>query len=734
MFEARRKEVGPSEAAAEPDGRFEIATSQISARQRYALKADDTFALVDAHGDVNADGTGCDGLFHADTRYLSHLGMTVMGVDPLLLGSSLAQDGTYVHADLTNPDVFRNGRLALAKDQVHIERTLYVHAGGMRQRVMLSNYGHAEIELPVAFSFDNDFADIFEVRGIARARKGSRTHETEGPGEAIVGYVGLDGARRTTRVTFSEAPQSLTGTTAKYVFSLASKGRAIVDIAVGLDMPREAKRERQSFLAGLLGARRAFTNRVSWYGVDTGCDDLNTVLRRSAADVTLLMTQTDRGPYPYAGIPWFSTVFGRDGLITALEMLWIHPEMARGVLRFLAAHQAIASDPASDAEPGKILHEMRLGEMAVLKEVPFGAYYGSVDSTPLFIVLAGLYWQRTGDHQFLRELWPSIEAALGWIDTYGDRDGDGFIEYYRAAPSGLVNQGWKDSGDSIFYADGTLCSGPVALAEVQAYSYEARTLAALLARDLGLDRRAQELAEQAQRLKSRFEASFWSEELGCYALALDGLKRPCLVASSNAGQVLRSGLALDRQAALVAASMLSPQLFSGWGVRTIADGAVRYNPMSYHNGSIWPHDNALIGAGLAACGRKDGVERILKALLDAGMMMDQHRLPDLFCGFPRRRGRRPVRYPVACSPQAWASGALFYLLQSMLGLEIDGRHRTVKFAAPLIPDWLGYVELTNLAIGDARVSLRLASGHRGKPELTVLANDSNVTIEAHEGG
>jgi len=725
-------EAQPIKAAAELDERFDIAASEISARQRYALKADDTFAVVDAHGDVNADGTGSDGLFHADTRYLSHLRMTVMGVDPLLLGSSLAQDGTYVHADLTNPDVFRNGRLVLAKDQVHIERTLYVHATGLRQRVMLSNYGQTEIELPVAFSFDNDFADIFEVRGITRARRGSRAHQTDGPSEVVIGYVGLDGVRRAAHVTFSEAPKSLSGTSATYVFPLASKGRVVVEINVGLDTPREAKRERPSFLAGLLGARRAFAKKVGWSGVDTGCDDLNMALRRSAADVTLLMTQTDGGLYPYAGIPWFSTVFGRDGLITALELLWIHPEMARGVLRFLAAHQATTSDADSDAEPGKILHEMRRGEMAALKEVPFGAYYGSVDSTPLFVVLAGLYWQRTGDDQLLRELWPNIEAALRWMDTYGDRDGDGFIEYYRAAPSGLVNQGWKDSGDAIFYADGTLCSGPVALAEVQAYSYEARTLAAMLASYLGFDRRALELARQAESLKTRFETAFWSEELGSYALALDGLKRPCLVAASNAGQVLRSGLASARHAGLVSDLMMSPRLFSGWGIRTVADTAVRYNPMSYHNGSVWPHDNALIGAGLGACGRRDGVERILKGLLDAAMLMDQHRLPELFCGFPRRRGRAPVLYPVACSPQAWASGALFYLLQSMLGLDIDGRRRTVRFVAPLIPPWLGHVELRNLAIDDVRVSLRLTGGHSGKPELIVLANESGATIEVLE--
>jgi glycogen debranching enzyme len=741
MSEAQRKaesliERAPAAATGAPAEsdpaaeRFDIAASELSSRQRSALKADDTFALIDAHGDINADGAGSDGLFHADTRFLSHLRMTVMGADPLLLGSSLSQDGTYLHADLTNPDVFRDGRIALAKDQVHIERTLYVHAGVLRQRVMLSNYGSTPLQLTAAFAFDSDFADIFEVRGLTRVRRGTLSHAVRGPDEVHLTYVGLDRETRSTRVSFSPPPQKLTANAAAYVLQLDPKSRATIVIDARSGDATVASTTAPTFLTGLVSARRSFCNRLERQaGVSTGSGELNEVLRRSAGDVAMLMTETPSGPYPYAGIPWFSTVFGRDGIITAMEMLWLNPSIARGVLKFLAAHQASIRDADSDAEPGKILHELRRGEMAALREVPFGRYYGSVDSTPLFVVLAGLYWERTGDDALLEELWPAIEAALAWMDTDADRDGDGFIEYYRATPSGLANQGWKDSYDSIFHADGTLAAGPIALVEVQAYAYEARMLAARAARHLGLDRRAAELTAAAERLRERFEGAFWSDELGSYALALDGDKRPCLVRSSNAGQVLRSGIAAPERAALVAQQLLSPAFFSGWGVRTIADGAVRYNPMSYHDGSIWPHDNALIGSGLRACGRRGDVARLLKALLDAASVMDQRRLPELFCGFPRRRGRAPVLYPVACSPQAWASGALFHLLQSLLGLKIDGHARKLRIERPHIPDWLGHVELTRLAVADAYVSIRLSRASSGATEMAVLANDGGAEVE-----
>ncbi len=463
MSEVQRKAIEGAPTGASPEGelpeeRFEVAPVEQGSRQRSALKADDTFALIDAHGDINADGAGSDGLFHADTRFLSHLRMTVMGADPLLLGSNLSQDGTYLHADLTNPDVIRDGRSVLAKDQVHIERTAYVHAGVLRQRVMLSNYGSEALRLVIGFSFANDFADIFEVRGLTRARRGALSQAVHGADAVELSYAGLDGETRVTRVSFTPAPQRLTSGAATYVLQLAPKSRAtiVIDAHVG-DTPKH----KSSFLAGLVSARRSFRNRLyRQAGISTGSAELNAVLRRSAGDVAMLQTQTAQGLYPYAGIPWFSTVFGRDGIITAIEMLWLNPSIARGVLKFLAAYQATTRDADSDAEPGKILHEMRRGEMAALREVPFGTYYGSVDLTPLFVMLAGLYWERTGDDALLKELWPAIEAALHWLETDGDRDDDGFIEYYRATPTGLANQGWKDSGIPSFTPTARWRRGP----------------------------------------------------------------------------------------------------------------------------------------------------------------------------------------------------------------------------------------------------------------------------------
>ena len=717
--------VSEPQSETEP-GPFEVAATESSVRARYALKSGDTFALVDAHGDINADGTGSDGIFHADTRYLSHFRCKVMGVDLLLLGSNLAADGTYVHADLTNPDIVRDGRTVLARDEIHVERTLYVQAGVLRQRLMLTNYGQDRVDLPVTIDFDSDFADIFQVRGTPRARHGRRSFAPRGPAEVTLGYTGLDGVERVTQLSFSPPPAALSGTAALYKLTLPRGERAMLDVSVGVGGARPPR--QRSFHAGLLAARKDFAQTLTWSGIVTGHATLDAALRRSAADVAMLMTKTPRGPYPYAGIPWFSTAFGRDGIITALELLWIYPQLARGVLRFLAAHQATTADAFSDAEPGKILHEMRGGEMAALKEVPFGHYYGSVDATPLFVALAGHYWLRTADDALVRELWPNIEAALAWMDTYGDRDGDGFIEYHRASDTGLVNQGWKDSGDSIFHADGTLCRGPVALVEVQGYAYEAKNLAARMARHLGLAERADALQRQADTLKQCFEAAFWSDALGSYALALDGDKRQCLVLSSNAGQVLRTGIAEDARATAVAEAMVSAEMFSGWGVRTIGQSAARYNPMSYHNGSIWPHDNALIAAGVGRYTRT-GVERIFSGMLDAAASMQQSRLPELFCGFPRRRGRAPVLYPVACSPQAWASGALFHLLQSLLGLEIDGALRRVRLDRPRLPAWLPEIAIERLPVGDGHVALRLVRAETGAARVHVTANTAGFQIE-----
>ena len=628
-----------------PDAQFSVAVTESTTRPHRTLKHGDTFVLVDTHGDLGVAGGGSDGLFHCDTRFLSLLALTLDGAPPLLLGSNVYDDNAMMTVDLTNPDIYRDGRRVLEKEAIHIVRTIFLWRGTAYQRLAVRNYGDRPVDLRLALTFDADFADLFEVRGTPRRRRGAVTRSVVDPARVLIAYQGLDARQRRTMLAFDPVPAELTVRSAAYHVALAPGEDARIFQYTTCD--GEAAARPQPFLRGLRAARRDLRRAArDATTVETGNDIFNEVLCRSMSDFCMLVTDTPQGPYPYAGIPWYSTTFGRDGLITAMQMLAFNPQIARGVLRRLAAYQAKAEDPLADAQPGKILHEMRSGEMAALREVPFGLYYGSVDATPLFVMLAGLYARRTGDDATIAELWPAIEAALAWIDGPGDPDGDGFVEYRRATEEGLANQGWKDSQDAIFHADGRLATGQIALAEVQGYVFAAKRLAARCARRMGKAARAQALDAQADRLAAAFEAAFWLPELGTYAIALDGAKEPCRVRTSNAGQVLFTGICAPERAAEIAHGLMRPQFFSGWGVRTVALGEARYNPMSYHNGSIWPHDNALIAWGMSRYGLKKHVDKVFEATYAAAVYMDLRRLPELYCGFRRRRGAGPTLYPV----------------------------------------------------------------------------------------
>jgi glycogen debranching enzyme len=704
---------------------FGVAMVASPARPRHVMKHGDCFLVVDSHGDIGAAPGESDGLFLRDTRYLSHLELRINGLSPLLLGSNLSNDNCVLTVDLANPDFIEKEHIVLRKNLLHVSRTLFVTGDALHQRLVVHNFGADTVSLLLSVTFASDFADLFEVRGLARAKRGSSFPEMR-EGRVKLNYEGLDRVIRRTEIRFEPTPTALTEASASFRLSLKPQASSAIYVTACCDCAEE---ERPPFLRIMRRTHREMKQLMrAETTIHTSNDRFNEMLRRSTVDLAMLLTETPQGLYPYAGIPWYSTTFGRDGLITALQSLWLDGRMALAVLRRLAALQATEFDDASDAQPGKILHEMRSGEMANVKEIPFGLYYGSVDSTPLFVLLAGRYAQTTGDIETVRELWPAIEHALGWINGPGDPDQDGFLEYHRQSDKGLVNQGWKDSQDAVFHADGRLAEGPIALCEVQSYVYLAKRLAAECARRLGFATRAEALDDEADYLKTRFEEAFWCEELNTYALALDGNKAPCRVRSSNAGQVLFSGIAHPERARRIAAHLMEPESFSGWGVRTVSTLERRYNPMSYHNGSVWPHDNSLIALGFSRYGAKSEVGRIFRAQFDAATYLELNRLPELFCGFPRFASRGPTLYPVACAPQAWAAGTFFALLQASLGIEQDPWRKEIRFRSPILPNFLDEVVLNGLGAGSGCVDV-VVRRHRTRTSLEILRAEGNINVK-----
>lgn len=691
------------------------------------LKQADCLAVLDDFGDIQAGGSGPEGLFFEDTRYLSRLVLAVARMRPLLLSSAVSEDNAMLATDLTNPDLVVGRRLQIARDTVHILRRTVLAADAMFVKFDLVNFGPTPMRLDVTLRFEADFADMFEVRGCLRERRGEFLPDERRPDGLAYSYRGLDGVLRRTRLAFSPAPAWTEAGEVGWTLELVRGAPRVITLAVHCERAGWKSRAASfenclAAVAGQVADRKARATDLY-----TSNETFNDWLSRSRADLDMLVSETPQGLYAYAGIPWFSTTFGRDGIITALQCLWLDPALAAGTLRFLAAHQASVFDAKADAEPGKILHEIRKGEMAALGEVPFAQYYGSVDATPLFVLLAAAYCERTGDLDLLRALWPHIEAALLWMKDYGDPDGDGFLEYDRRSLNGLINQGWKDSADAVFHADGSLAEAPIALAEVQAYAYAAYRGAAGVAAALGLANRAGEWRMAAERLRERFETAFWIEEIGTYALALDGAKRPCRVRTSNAGHVLLGGLATPERALRAAETLMTPSFFSDWGIRTVAASEARYNPISYHNGSVWPHDNALIAMGFARYGLKQPALRLLTGLFDAVLFTNLRRLPELFCGFARRPGIGPTSYPVACIPQAWSAASVFAMLGAALGISFDPQARQIRFLQPALPSWLDELRLTNLRLGAASVDLLLQRSDVGVA-IRVLRRQGELEI------
>jgi len=670
--------------------------------QTRVLMRGDLFAVFDRCADLRPLGSGGHGLFYNESRHLSKSVLRLVNGPLVLLSSMVTEDNAKLGVDLTNPDLDLPGGRKLPPRSLHIQRTKLLLQNECKEEIRIRNYSLLPISLELVLELQADFADIFEVRGHQREKPGQLLAPEIDESSLTFSYRGLDKILRKTTIASSVKPAAVDPSEMRFRVELEAQEEEAFIITVSCSSDDD-----RLFSENHVGAGTSASEPTGRDGseIRTSNQKFNDWINRSRADLEMLITSTPEGLYPYAGVPWFSTVFGRDGIITALEYLWVCPAVAKGVLRSLAATQATEFLPHQDAEPGKILHEARKSELARIGEVPFGRYYGSADSTPLFLYLAAAYFERTGDQELIRAIWTNIELALEWIDRFGDRDGDGFVEYGRRSQTGLIHQGWKDSSESVFHADGRLAEGPIAICELQAYVYAAKQGIAGLAKSLGQTKKAEILQAQAESLRQRFEDVFWCDDIGFYALALDKDKRPCRVRSSNAGHCLFTGIAQPERAQKLISALSEASFFSGWGVRTIASTEKRYNPMSYHNGSVWPHDNALIGFGCVQLPDKELACQILSGLFDASIFLP--RLPELFCGFSRQSGRGPTLYPTACSPQAWAAGAVFLLLQACLGLTIRASEATIYFFYPRLPKALPEVSIRDLRVGQSSVDLEL---------------------------
>jgi glycogen debranching enzyme len=680
----------------------------------FVLKEGDSFVVADGFGNIVGED---DGLFRNDTRVLSRFRLALAGQAPSLLSAAVSEDNVVFTSHMTNQPLPPLGGSATPEGVIHISRSRFLWGKHLLERLAFVNYGRSASVLPLRLEFAADFRDMFEVRGQTRPQRGKLLPPEIGSRSVLLRYEGLDGVLRTTGIIFSSVPTRLIGDCAEFVISLPPSTEIELYIEIAALCPSEPSRD--AFRSAAAKARVAMRrHRRRGARLRTSGRIFNEWIDKSGADLALLTSDLDTGPYPYAGIPWFSTPFGRDAIITALQTLWLDPGLARGVLAFLAEHQAQEVSAFRDSAPGKIMHETRKGEMTARNELPFGQYYGGVDTTPLFVILAGAYADRTGDLDFVKSLWPSLQAAMSWMDGPGDSNGDGLLDYARGESTGLANQAWKDSEDSIFHADGSFPVGPVAVLEVQGYSFAARTAMASLAGHLGELKEAEGWAASAEALRAAVEERFWMPESRFYGIAIDGKGALCRVRASNVGHLLYCGLPAPERADSVADQFMTSAFNSGWGIRTLAEGQARYNPMSYHNGSVWPHDSGLAASGMARYGHREATVQLLNQTFETAVHFGM-RLPELFCGFARRPGEAPIAYPVACLPQAWAASCVFMMLQACLGIRIDGWKREVHIYNPALPVGIDHLNIRDLRVGDSSVDLafhRVGSGVAVFPE------------------
>jgi glycogen debranching enzyme len=698
-------------------------------------KAENIFFLTDPSGCVPiAPGHGL-GLYYHDCRYLRGYELLLGSEQPTVLAAATDAVGRASLLELANPDLrLARGRL-LPRETVGIRwtRTLHGDPPRLEDALELRNLGLEAATVPVTLMFDAQFEDLFAVRGLFDQTLGRR-HAPVWRGRSLrLSYDGRDHCRRTLAITFSRTPSRHSGQTAHFAIHLPPRRAVTLGVTMRID-------ERATRGAGHAGRARS-THRVARLRAlaqeprTTVASDnplLDSILERSFADLRLLRSSINGEEYYAAGVPWFATLFGRDAAITAIQMLAYEPRVAEQTARLLAFYQARDTNDWRDEQPGKILHSIRVGEMARLGIIPHTPYYGSVDATPLFLILIARHAAWTGDLRLFNELRTEIELALTWMSDGADSNGDGYIDYVSTSAHGLINQGWKDSGDAIVTANGQLATPPIALSEVQGYAYLARALIADLYGRAGDTTRAATLRAEADALRARFERDFWIPSLGCYALALEREDRPLAVVTSNAGQVLWSHIAKPSRARRVAKRLMAPDMFSGWGIRTLSTEARRFNPVGYHLGTVWPHDNALIAAGFRHYGLDAAARRVFAGLLRTAAYFRSYRLPEVFAGFSTSEFQSPVRYPVACHPQAWAAGSVPYLLSALLGLEPDGFARHLRVVRPTLPDGVNRLDVRDVPVGRARISMRFTRGTKHRVDVDLLSTTGTVELVVEE--
>jgi glycogen debranching enzyme len=701
-------------------------------RRLLSTKENETFVHSDLNGNLSTPNTVGMGLYYKDTRYLSQFELKVNGAIPVLLSSS-AERGYMSYVDLTNPDIWEEGRLAIEQQTLNIRRTRVVNVI-VHERIRVRNYNDHPVKVVLEIALGSDFADLFEVRGLKRMERGKLLMPKIDGRTVKLAYLGTDEVFRETIVEFTDEPTAakVEGPTVRLWFEFPLEANGTRNIGVSFEpILNGTRREKLDFDGAV---QRTRTSYQDW---EEECTHITTdnrlfdaLLKRGIRDLRALRTRTEDGEFMAAGIPWYVSPFGRDSILTSYQILMVNPEPARNTLKLLGSLQGRQIDPWRDEEPGKILHEIRYGELANAHYIPHTPYFGTIDATPLYLMLAAAYFRWTKDTDFLLELKPTLDLALSWIDQYGDLDGDGYVEYLRRSPRGLLNQGWKDSGNSIVHTDGTPAEPPIALAEVQGYVFMAKMRISEIYMLLGEEGRAAQLRDEAEDLKARFNRDFWMEDEQYFAVALDRAKKQVGSITSNPAHGLYCGIVHEEKAEAMSKRLMSPEMFSGWGIRTMSQEEPGYNPMSYHNGTVWPHDNALIAAGLKRYHYDKATKRIATAMFDTAMYMEYYRLPELFCGFTRRAPTNPVSYPVACSPQAWAAASPFILLQAMLGISARADENTITVNRPSLPNWLSEVELKNLRVGDSLISLMFTrEGEVTTFSLTDKDGDIRVLME-----